>query len=461
MDAASYVLAKKFAAKNYGNRYVRALGNRLTEGIEPACLLLQGDSTGNEVTDWFYLAMQKLAVKYPGYTFQQRLWNHTHQNYSGAVNTIQTGSNGDAYSTTTVDAGWTLNDAEALRITGDLDVIVKVAATDWTPGMGQVLASKFGNAGDRGWALGVSNTSGKINLWWSANGTDLLGGEGSALESSVAPTIADGSPLWIRCTLDVDNGASGHDIKYYTSSDGATWTQLGTTRTGVGTTSIFASTATMNVGRRAGGGGFVGKVYRAIIRSGIDGKIIASPDAGLGFPPGTTTMKDAEGNTWTIPSASGVGSPMVLLLNSSCAGQGVAYSADVARFALQTPIEPQLSFINYSHNEADAEVTYQTEVEALATALLTKYTNTGVVCVTQNPQHSPRTVANINAHAIRNRQIALTAAKNDYGLIDCYRAIAELNSIATYVQGDGVHPTVAGFSVWANEAYKFLLPAML
>jgi len=447
--------------RDTGNRFVRALGNRLSMGVEPVCLLLQGDSTGNDNIEWFYQTMQWLALKFPAYTFLQRLWSDTHQNYSGAISTIQTGHTGDAYVTVNGTTGnLSTPDAVALRIVGDLDVIVKIFADDWAcTSAGAILASKFGAAGDRGWAFGLENGTGKLYLWWSVDGTNLLGGEGSAFRSSIVPTVTNGAELWLRCTMDVDNGAAGHTVKFYTSNDGITWTQLGTDCVGVGITSIFASTEVLYVGRRASGGFLAGKIYKAIIKAGIDGKIIASPDAGMAHPIGTTSIKDAEGNTWTIVGTTGGGSPCAMILNSSKPGAAANYSTDVTRFGLQTPIEPQLSFISYSHNEG-TKIAYQSEYEGLATQILTKYPNAGIVCVTQSPQKTPRTVAEVNAHAVRNRQIALVAAKNGYGLVDAFRAFIETGNPDSYIDSDGVHPTLVADNLWANEAIKFLFPAV-
>lgn len=56
-----------------------------------ASLLVLGDSTGNETTEWVYLAAQWLAAQYPAWTVQYRLWNDGTTAYATA-STIQTGS---------------------------------------------------------------------------------------------------------------------------------------------------------------------------------------------------------------------------------------------------------------------------------------------------------------------------------------------------------------------------------
>jgi len=160
-------------------------------------------------------------------------------------------------------------DSAALDITGDIDIKVKVAMTDWTPSAFQVVVSKWGAAGQRSFYLYVTSTGpGYVGLSHSADGTNEL-----FVNSTAAPVVADGDDLWIRATLDVDNGSSQRVHKFYTSSDGTTWTQLGSTVTTAGTTSIFNSTTQLEVGTRVGGlasNALVGTVYRTIIQSGFD-----------------------------------------------------------------------------------------------------------------------------------------------------------------------------------------------
>src|SRR3546814_2774540 len=54
---------------------------------------------------------------------------------------------------------------------------------------------------------------------------------------------------WLRCTIDVDNGAAQRVITFYTSTDGIVWTTL-STHTVAGATAIFDSTAAVTIGVR-------------------------------------------------------------------------------------------------------------------------------------------------------------------------------------------------------------------
>ena len=161
-------------------------------------------------------------------------------------------------------------DAAALDIAGDIDVRVKVALDDWTPSVQSGFMSKWTPTGNqRSWRFSVVS-NGSLQAEWSADGTS----SSIAHTSSAVAGISDGTTKWIRWTLDVDNGASGYDSKFWTSDDGINWTQLGTTQTGVATTSIFASTAILEIGTSLSGGTHSrGKFFRAQVLNGIGGTV--------------------------------------------------------------------------------------------------------------------------------------------------------------------------------------------
>ncbi len=152
-------------------------------------------------------------------------------------------------------------DSAALSITGDLTMDIKVALDDWTPAANSTLLGKWlTSGGQRGYVLQV-NTTGVLNFFADA--------DGSAADVNVVSTVAtgvtDGAVKWVRVSFDVDNGASGNDVKFYLSDDGVAWTQLGTTVTTAGVTSIFDSTALFEIGTQSTGATnpATGKFYQA------------------------------------------------------------------------------------------------------------------------------------------------------------------------------------------------------
>ncbi len=199
-------------------------------------------------------------------------------------------------------------DTPGTSITGDIDIRVRVAVDDWTPAATQSFITKWGSAGQIAFDFNVLAT-GVLRFTTSADGTATI-----AHDSTVAPVIADGSALWVRVTLTVNNGAAGHDVKFYTAPDSpimpTSWTQLGTTVTTAGVTSLFDSNAALSIGAKVSGtvNRLAGKVYRAAVLNGIAGTTAADADftqlrPSIDPPPAEglsgALFTDRAGNLWS------------------------------------------------------------------------------------------------------------------------------------------------------------------
>jgi hypothetical protein len=186
-------------------------------------------------------------------------------------------------------------DSSALDITGDLELRVWCALDDWTPAATQVLIAKR-ETNQIAYQLAV-NTTGNLVLLWST-----AGATGISATSTAAVGVADGTARWVRATLDVDNGASGYSVQFFTGSDGTVWTQLGTTVTVAGVTSVFASTASVNIGGRNSGAAepAAGKFYRAQIRNGIGGTVVCDVNTSVLTSGGATTFTEQSSNAATV-----------------------------------------------------------------------------------------------------------------------------------------------------------------
>lgn len=185
-------------------------------------------------------------------------------------------------------------DSAGTSIVGDIDLRVQCALTNWTPAAVHALLAKWDGTTQLSYNLYV-DTAGKLNLVWSANGTATVGAT-----SSVATGITNGTVKWVRATLAV---ANPYQVKFYTSDDGVTWTQLGTTVNGGAGTSIFDSTARVTVGAQGNLGDAAmstGKFYQARVLSGIAGTAKANPDF-TSVQPTVASFADSVGpNTFTI-----------------------------------------------------------------------------------------------------------------------------------------------------------------
>ena len=190
-----------------------------------------------------------------------------------------------------------------ISVTGDIDLRVDVALDDWTPAAQGYLINKNNFGSDRSYYFYVT-TDGKLVLTVSPDGTaGTLKIATSTVAVAATAGVSDGGRLQVRVTLDVDNGAAGYDVKFYYRTDGdiessTGWTQLGTTVTGAGTTSIFNGTQDLVVGNNPNGNAIIGRVYRAQVYSGIGGTLAADFRGDLGNV--GPRYRDSTGKVWTF-----------------------------------------------------------------------------------------------------------------------------------------------------------------
>jgi len=178
-------------------------------------------------------------------------------------------------------------DSAANSVTGDIDVRVKVAMDDWTPGTENVLVSHA--AGAPGWKFAIRTPGGQLGYthfgvadWTATTGTGFT----------------DGTVHWVRVTRNVTTG----DVKFYLSEDGATWTQNGATVTSAAAATPD-STAPLMIGQSGSASQWLaGNVYYAEIRNGIDGPVVAKFDATEVAVTGTRTPATTtqDGTVWTV-----------------------------------------------------------------------------------------------------------------------------------------------------------------
>jgi hypothetical protein len=204
----------------------------------------------------------------------------------------------------------TTPDAASLDIVGDLDLRAEITARDWTPSDYQALVGKWTSSGNQRSYVLMIDTSGNLALSWSTLGSDTITKTSTA---SVISAVQTDGRLAVRVTLDVNNGAAGNDVKFYTSPslDGA-WSQLGSTVTTAGVTSVFASTALGQVGARDAGTSsrFAGIIHGAQILSGIAGTVVANPDFEAQDNNDTSFADTATpAKTWTVAGGAEIVTP--------------------------------------------------------------------------------------------------------------------------------------------------------
>jgi hypothetical protein len=196
-------------------------------------------------------------------------------------------------------------DSVANSISGDIQLQARIDPDDWTPAATYNIITKdytFLGSDQRAFMFRLKS-DGKLELVTSPNGTTS---SSITSLSTVAVTGTPGTPLWVRVTLDVNDGAGNNVVKFYTSSDNLVWTQLGTTITNAGVTSIADTIAPVTIGGEDAGlfGIFVGKIYNAQIYNGISGTLVVDFNPEDSAHQALSFTSFSTGELWTVSTGS-------------------------------------------------------------------------------------------------------------------------------------------------------------
>lgn len=185
-------------------------------------------------------------------------------------------------------------DTGALDITSDIDIRIDLTADNW--GTEQTLAAKFvGTGNQRSWRVGL--IGGQILFDWSPTGAGGVPSETSTAFST--PATEERQAL--RVTLDADFSGQ-YVVGFWVADTINDPFSLIQTRTGAtGPTSIFNSTAPLEVGSLNNGTGILltGTVHALEVRNGINGTVAADPHF-TAQSDGTTNFVDDAGRAWTV-----------------------------------------------------------------------------------------------------------------------------------------------------------------
>jgi hypothetical protein len=154
-------------------------------------------------------------------------------------------------------------DEAALKLTGNLEIVAHITANP-----SSTIVAKGGSSNNS--QTYRFNVSGTLAL-------TLVTGFTSSSESdnstAVLPVSA-GDPIWVKVT----RNATAGETKFFTSNNGTTWTQLGTTVTYTGGT-VYSGNEQVQIGQQhTSTNVFTGNVYRVIVRDDIDGAVVLGVD---------------------------------------------------------------------------------------------------------------------------------------------------------------------------------------
>lgn len=174
-------------------------------------------------------------------------------------------------------------DASPLDISGDLTLIADVALEDWTAGGDAALIGKSNIGGQFSYSLQIQAGTGFPYFAFTTNGVTLQ----FALCSASMGSLAANERRALRVDFDVDNGAAGKTIRFFTAMTFAgPWVQLGAPVIIAGVTPLFSGSSAVTVGAS---GNMAGRLYYAQVRNGISGGTTVGGSPALTIDPSVIT----------------------------------------------------------------------------------------------------------------------------------------------------------------------------
>lgn len=199
-------------------------------------------------------------------------------------------------------------DKASLDLAASIEIRVDVQPYSWRAS-GMFISKYLVSGNQRSWAL-YMDSNGLLTFVWSTDGTAA----GRIFSTSTVPVPATSGRLSIKVAFKPDNGAGSNTTAFATATTiGGIYTQLGTTITHAGVTTVFASTAELVL---CGGddfqipinniNGYGGKFFKAEVHNGLLGPTVAN------FDPSTQAVG---ANAWS----DGLASPNAWFLRGTTA----------------------------------------------------------------------------------------------------------------------------------------------
>jgi hypothetical protein len=246
-------------------------------------------------------------------------------------------------------------DSDALDITGDIDIQLRLALDDWTNGV-QALIAKYNSPSQHSWFLRIGAT-GILRFATSPTGStpDVV------IEASTAVGFTDGTLQWLRVTVDVDNDAGDSDYTFYTGGTGATpsWVQLGTVQNGGGVTSLWPGVSTLTIGEYNDLFTATGDVHRAIIKNGINGTTVFDADFEDPAVGASSFTESANGATVTMNGSSALRLHKILDQSGNQYDFTVKNGANIVAEAGQVPRHIAFDGVNDYAFRADGDADFE------------------------------------------------------------------------------------------------------
>lgn len=423
---------------------ISIIGSLLSKMESPVINVL-GDSTSAETTCFPYQIGLKIKELCPDINVKYALYDWTNQVYGAFVDINNAGEERHLRYDGTGTYIWQMPVGEVPLTSTDLDVRIRVSIDNWMDSTSRYFIGRWQGSGARVFALYL-DTANKFCFGWTVDGSAII-----TQNSNKTPTqlgFTNGTPYWIRATMDVDDGSGHYVLKLYWSTTGTSWVEFFSV-TGASTTSFYASaTNPYEIGGFwTNGGKIVGKIFAVDIRDGIDGAMVMPQpiEAWQSYP----TDNDFYGHF--------AGTPTVYIYNGSVVGNGMTQYVDSAVLGkMIIPAYSPLVIFNIGHNDRGRDgKEYTASWDTLITYVTGHTIIPNMVLVTQNPKISP--ALHIIQGANRRRHLCGYGANKNISVIDTYTAFYEDGRpLTTLLQADGLHPSFDGQALMADVIWKQL-----
>ncbi len=242
-------------------------------------------------------------------------------------------------------------DEVALDLSHDMTIICEVGPDDWTFPSDSCLVGKWhgSTASLRAWLFQLAPYStGRLEFYRVTTAGDVI-----TYGSSASPGFTDGDVRFVKMDFDLDNGSGQSQVTYSKSTDGVTYSQVGTVITNANTTPTRDTTTAVTVGAMSDGVfPMVGKVFRALVKNGIDGATVLDIDCDQISSAAATQFTATTGQTVTINRQSTPGRRTIVIPAARFRSRGMlAFGADDY---LEIPAEQVAQHALLNFNQGDA-----------------------------------------------------------------------------------------------------------
>lgn len=428
-------------------------------------ILCIGDSTADEIGEWWYRFAARIADEvgsdtgpYMDRAVEWHPWDPASQSMDGG-HIIRDPGGGPRMATFSGTGQLTTSGDP---VTADLQVVVSLSLDDWTPtGAGtQTIVARYDGTGDqRSWRLSLLD-AGVLRLTWSADGTS---GTLRTLDAPASTGFTSGWG-WIRVDFTEDDSGDSTAAFYtapWTSAIKPTsgWSQIGATQTTT-TQAIHPGTAPYSLG--AWGTlaerltGSIGRVY---VRDGADGADMV--------PVLPEMWEPVNGD---LSAALFSGDPAILIFNASEGGRDLDYWYDASRRdVIVGPQGYSMVVVNTAHNDAGNGPNFLSSYSNFVDHVQARSPYSPIVLTSQNltlPGSGPTPQRHIQArHRRLQAAMRLASAKTGVWPLDIAAGFdrydspvyaGEENAYVGQIDPDGTHPSPSGSYLQTAAAWEQL-----